>query len=177
MGRDEAIAEAGSTRMRPILMTTLTTIISMVPMALGIGEGLELMAPMAVSVMGGLIASTLLTLFIIPVLYAIVDDIETKRGSSVWQRRRSDFTERLCGWRSEMPGKKRKRGKYRYGIIQIAVSKEGERLDSFGESGAVSLSSEPADIFSRRMGGQRVPIRIPEEKSAKTQWRFCPKRV
>lgn len=45
MGRDEAIAEAGSTRMRPILMTTLTTIISMVPMALGIGEGLELMAP------------------------------------------------------------------------------------------------------------------------------------
>lgn len=62
-------------------MTTLTTIISMVPMALGIGEGLELMAPMAVSVMGGLIASTLLTLFIIPVLYAIVDDIETKRGS------------------------------------------------------------------------------------------------
>ena len=81
MGRDEAIAEAGSTRMRPILMTTLTTIISMVPMALGIGEGLELMAPMAVSVMGGLIASTLLTLFIIPVLYAIVDDIETKRGS------------------------------------------------------------------------------------------------
>ncbi len=87
MGRDEAIAEAGSTRMRPILMTTLTTIISMVPMALGIGEGLELMAPMAVSVMGGLIASTLLTLFIIPVLYAIVDDIETKNGKRRLARR------------------------------------------------------------------------------------------
>ena len=87
MGRDEAIAEAGSTRMRLILMTTLTTIISMVPMALGIGEGLELMAPMAVSVMGGLIASTLLTLFIIPVLYAIVDDIETKNGKRRLARR------------------------------------------------------------------------------------------
>ena len=74
--------------MRPILMTTLTTIISMVPMALGIGEGLELMAPMAVSVMGGLIASTLLTLFIIPVLYAIVDDMETKSGKRRLARRK-----------------------------------------------------------------------------------------
>lgn len=80
MGRDEAIAEAGSTRMRPILMTTMTTIIGMVPLALGLGEGQELMAPMAVSVIGGLVASTLITLFIIPILYAIVDDIETKSG-------------------------------------------------------------------------------------------------
>lgn len=80
MGRDEAIAQAGSTRMRPILMTTLTTVIGMLPMAIGIGEGLEIMAPMAVSIIGGLIMSTLITLFIIPVLYSIVDDIETKNG-------------------------------------------------------------------------------------------------
>lgn len=80
MGRDEAIAQAGSTRMRPILMTTLTTIIGMLPMAIGIGEGLEIMAPMAVSIIGGLVMSTLITLFIIPVLYSIVDDIETKNG-------------------------------------------------------------------------------------------------
>ena len=80
MGRDEAIAQAGSTRMRPILMTTLTTVIGMLPMALGIGEGLEVMAPMALSIIGGLIMSTLITLFIIPILYSIVDDIETKNG-------------------------------------------------------------------------------------------------
>ncbi len=80
MGRDEAIAQAGSTRMRPILMTTLTTVIGMIPMAIGAGDGMEIMAPMAVSIIGGLTASTLITLFIIPVLYAIVDDIETKRG-------------------------------------------------------------------------------------------------
>ena len=80
MGRDEAIAQAGSTRMRPILMTTLTTVIGMLPMALGIGEGLEVMAPMALSIIGGLIMSTLITFFIIPILYSIVDDIETKNG-------------------------------------------------------------------------------------------------
>ncbi len=80
MGRDEAIAQAGSTRMRPILMTTLTTVIGMIPMAIGSGDGMEIMAPMAMSIIGGLSASTLITLFIIPVLYAIVDDIETKRG-------------------------------------------------------------------------------------------------
>lgn len=76
MGRDEAIAQAGSVRMRPILMTTMTTIISMVPMALGLGAGLELMAPMAVSVIGGLTASTLISLFVVPILYAVVDDME-----------------------------------------------------------------------------------------------------
>ena len=87
MGRDEAIAQAGSTRMRPILMTTLTTVIGMIPMAIGSGDGLEIMAPMAVSIIGGLTASTLITLFIIPVLYSIVDDIETKRGKKRFARK------------------------------------------------------------------------------------------
>ncbi|MGN1351023.1 MAG: efflux RND transporter permease subunit [Anaerovoracaceae bacterium] len=78
MRRDDAIAEAGKVRMRPILMTTLTTVFGMVPMALGIGEGMEMMAPMGISIIGGLIMSTIVTLFLIPILYSIVDDMETK---------------------------------------------------------------------------------------------------
>ncbi len=74
MGVHEAIVAAGKLRMRPILMTTLTTVVGMIPLALGIGQGGEMMAPMAVSVIGGLIASTILTLIIIPCLYEIIDD-------------------------------------------------------------------------------------------------------
>ncbi|MGE5653945.1 MAG: efflux RND transporter permease subunit [Bacillota bacterium] len=65
----EAIIEAGRTRIRPIFMTALTTILGLVPLALGIGEGAEMQAPMAVTVIGGLTTSTVLTLFIIPVMY------------------------------------------------------------------------------------------------------------
>lgn len=69
----EAIFEAGSTRLRPIIMTTLTTTLGMLPLALGLGEGAEIRAPMAITVIGGLIVSTLLTLVVIPVLYSLVD--------------------------------------------------------------------------------------------------------
>lgn len=68
-----ALAEAGRVRLRPILMTTLTTIFGLVPMALGIGAGNELRAPMARSVIGGLTISSFLTLIFIPVLYAIFE--------------------------------------------------------------------------------------------------------
>ncbi|NLY43074.1 MAG: efflux RND transporter permease subunit [Clostridiaceae bacterium] len=74
MERDEAIYKAGPVRLRPILMTTLTTVLGLVPLSLGIGEGSELQAPMAVTVMGGLTFSTLLTLVFIPVLYTLFDD-------------------------------------------------------------------------------------------------------
>lgn len=67
----EAIIEAGSTRLRPILMTTMTTVLGMLPMALGLGEGAEVRAPMAVTVIGGLLFSTFLTLLVIPVIYSI----------------------------------------------------------------------------------------------------------
>ncbi len=76
--RTEAILNAGPTRLRPILMTTLTTVLAMIPMALGLGEGTELMAPLAISVIGGLSLSTVLTLVIIPVNYSIFDDIIIK---------------------------------------------------------------------------------------------------
>src|SRR5205085_7414675 len=72
--RDEAVAEAGATRLRPILMTTLATIFGMLPVALRIGRASELRAPMAIVVIGGLIVSTVLTLIVIPVLYSLFDD-------------------------------------------------------------------------------------------------------
>ena len=69
----EALKEAGKLRFRPILMTTSTTVLGLLPMALGLGEGSELRAPMAITVIGGLLVSTVLTLLIIPAVYAVVD--------------------------------------------------------------------------------------------------------
>lgn len=66
----EAIIEAGRRRLRPILMTTATTILGLLPLALGIGEGADAQAPLARAVVGGLIASTMITLFLIPSIYA-----------------------------------------------------------------------------------------------------------
>ena len=72
---DEALVEGGRLRLRPILMTTLTTTLGLIPLALGIGEGAELRTPMAVPVIGGLVVSTLLTLVVIPVLYRVMDGL------------------------------------------------------------------------------------------------------
>jgi HAE1 family hydrophobic/amphiphilic exporter-1 len=69
----EAIIEGGHSRLRPILMTTLTTTLGLLPLAIGFGDGAELRAPMAITVIGGLVVSTLLTLVVIPVLYSILD--------------------------------------------------------------------------------------------------------
>ena len=77
----EALEEAGPNRLRPILMTTLTTVIGMVPMALAIGEGTEMQRPMAVAIIFGLSISTLVTLFFIPVLYSAVESIRLKNVS------------------------------------------------------------------------------------------------
>lgn len=79
MGRDEALVEAGKIRLRPILMGAGTTVMGMVPMAIGSGEGGETLAPMAISIIGGLIASTIVTLVLIPVLYAIFDERKVKK--------------------------------------------------------------------------------------------------
>ncbi|MHB1162032.1 MAG: efflux RND transporter permease subunit [Chloroflexota bacterium] len=70
----EAILEAGPIRLRPILMTTLAMIFGMIPVAVGFGAGAELRQPMGISVIGGLITSTLLTLVAVPVAYSIIDD-------------------------------------------------------------------------------------------------------
>ena len=70
----EAVEKAGRTRLRPILMTTLTTILGLVPMSLGIGEGAELQAPLARVVIGGLTASTLVTLVLVPTVYTLFEE-------------------------------------------------------------------------------------------------------
>ena len=71
--RFDAIMEAGSARLRPILMTSLTTTLGLLPMAMGFGEGSEIRTPMAITVIGGLAVSTLLTLVVIPVVYSLLD--------------------------------------------------------------------------------------------------------
>jgi HAE1 family hydrophobic/amphiphilic exporter-1 len=67
-----ALREAGSNRLRPILMTSATTVFGLLPMALGLGEGAELRAPLAVTVIGGLTVATVLTLVVIPVVYSLL---------------------------------------------------------------------------------------------------------
>ncbi len=74
----DALMQAGNTRLRPILITTLTTIFGMLPMAIGIGEGAESQQPMAVAVIGGLIVGTVLTLIVVPIVYTIFDDISER---------------------------------------------------------------------------------------------------
>ena len=82
---NEAIIEAGAIRLRPILMTSLTTILGLVPMSLGIGEGAELSASMGVTVIGGLTSSTFLTLVVTPVIYAVFDALGAR-----FRRRRAN---------------------------------------------------------------------------------------
>ena len=69
----EATIQAGKTRLRPILMTTIATIVGLVPMALGLGEGSETNLPLARAVIGGLTVSTFFTLFLIPALYTLLE--------------------------------------------------------------------------------------------------------
>jgi HAE1 family hydrophobic/amphiphilic exporter-1 len=74
LGVREAVEKAGRTRLRPIVMTTLTTILGLVPMSLGLGEGAELQAPLARVVIGGLTASTLVTLVLVPSVYTLFEE-------------------------------------------------------------------------------------------------------
>jgi HAE1 family hydrophobic/amphiphilic exporter-1 len=78
VARAQALLDAAEIRLRPILMTTLAMIAGMLPLALGIGEGSEQRGPLAHSVIGGLIASTLLTLLVVPVLYSLLDDLASR---------------------------------------------------------------------------------------------------
>jgi Cation/multidrug efflux pump len=78
MSKREALIRTGSLRLRPILMTALTTVLGMTTMAFGTGMGAEMMQPMAVVVVGGLLYSTLMTLFIVPVLYDLLNGKKMK---------------------------------------------------------------------------------------------------
>ena len=84
--RTEALLTAGRIRLRPIIMTTVAMIFGMIPLALALGAGAEQRAPMARAVIGGLITSTLLTLFVVPVVYTMLDDVAalvTRRKTAV----------------------------------------------------------------------------------------------
>jgi len=76
-GMVDAVVEASLARLRPIIMTALTTVLGLLPMALAVGKGSELRAPMAISVMGGLLVSTFLTLVVIPSIFILENDIRT----------------------------------------------------------------------------------------------------
>jgi len=86
MSRFDALLKAGPTRLRPILMTTFAMIFGMVPVALALGEGAEFRAPMGQAVIGGLITSTILTLFIVPVVYSLLDDLGTFSFSGFFKK-------------------------------------------------------------------------------------------
>lgn len=83
METTEAIVISVKERFRPILMTALTTILGLIPLALGIGDGTEINQPMGITVIGGLISSTFLTLFVIPVVYSLFDRGITKRNGNI----------------------------------------------------------------------------------------------
>jgi HAE1 family hydrophobic/amphiphilic exporter-1 len=72
-----AILEAGRVRLRPIIMTTTTTVLGLTPMALGLGRGADLRAPLAIAVIGGEILSTALMLLVVPVVYSLVESVRT----------------------------------------------------------------------------------------------------
>jgi HAE1 family hydrophobic/amphiphilic exporter-1 len=76
--RDEAVLTAGPTRLRPILMTASAAMLGMLPLALALGKGSEVQAPMATAVIGGLATSTFLTLFVVPTVYTVFDDIAAR---------------------------------------------------------------------------------------------------
>jgi multidrug efflux pump subunit AcrB len=80
MNREEAILETGLVRLRPIVMTTASTILGMLPIAIGLGAGGELRQPMAVAIIGGLLTSSLLSLIVVPVLYTVLEDVWLKIG-------------------------------------------------------------------------------------------------
>ncbi len=87
----EAILMAGPTRLRPILMTSLTTILALMPIAVATGEGAEIQSPLATVVIGGLLLSTLLTLVLIPVMYLVMDGFSTRIKK--WFNRKKDKEE------------------------------------------------------------------------------------
>ena len=89
MAMREAVLEAGPVRLRPILMTAISTIAGVLPIALGFGAGGESRAPMAIAVAGGMTSSTLLTLLVIPVAYTLIDDLVEKM-KALWQRKNGE---------------------------------------------------------------------------------------
>ena len=79
----QAILEAGRVRLRPIVMTTVTTVLGLMPMALGFGRGSDLRAPLAIAVIGGLLSATALTLVVVPVAYDLIEEGRVRFRSAI----------------------------------------------------------------------------------------------
>jgi len=86
--KEDAILEACPLRIRPIMMTTLTTVVSMVPMALGLGDGAELMQPMSIVMISGMIIATVITLLFTPVYYSLLDSLNERMGNFFFRKKR-----------------------------------------------------------------------------------------
>ena len=91
----EAILEAGTVRLRPIIMTTVTTVCGLTPLALGLGRGADLRAPLAIAVIGGLVVATALTLIVVPVVYSVVESGRAGARKTVRVSRRAPPAEAL----------------------------------------------------------------------------------
>jgi HAE1 family hydrophobic/amphiphilic exporter-1 len=87
MGAADAVIEAGRLRLRPILMTTATTVLGLVPLAIGIGAGAEIQAALARVVIGGMLASTFVTLMLIPVAYSTATGLVARVKASRWMKK------------------------------------------------------------------------------------------
>ena len=83
LSAEEAMREAGRIRLRPILMTALSTVIGILPIALGLGAGAESRRPLGVAVVGGMLSSTFLTLYLVPVFYVVLDRILNRKPAAV----------------------------------------------------------------------------------------------
>jgi HAE1 family hydrophobic/amphiphilic exporter-1 len=132
--RTEALVEAGQLRLRPIVMTTLAMIFGMIPTALALGSGSEFRAPMAYAVIGGLITSTLLTLVVVPVVYAYLDDFSGWFGQ---------FAMRLTKSPAEYAEYMAKRGK-RVPAPGHGEPEEGAQAPQGGREHRPAAAREPA---------------------------------
>ena len=80
--RSQALARAAALRLRPILMTTATTVLALIPLAIGAGEAAQLRSPLALTVIGGILASTVSCLLVIPCLYLLLDRLRPRKAGS-----------------------------------------------------------------------------------------------
>jgi HAE1 family hydrophobic/amphiphilic exporter-1 len=102
MAVGDALVEAGATRLRPILMTAVSTIAGVIPVVLGIGVGSESRQPMGVAISGGMFSSTFLTLLVVPVIYSYLDQLTRWR---LFQRIKGRLLARDDGGEAALPGR------------------------------------------------------------------------
>jgi HAE1 family hydrophobic/amphiphilic exporter-1 len=101
MAKREALVEGARSRLRPIIMTTLCTLFGFLPLAIATGEGAEVRSPMAITVIGGLLVSTLLTLVVIPIVYDLLDKRADEYYRERGRRSRREHAEVVAGIQGE----------------------------------------------------------------------------